>query len=83
MERLFQSVLLLSEPFTNLYIHTPKVTRFIDIFTRVSDCVCFQVALCLTLFPIETPFYHFANRADPDQSCLTRVYSVADGNIHY
>ena len=56
MERLFQSVLLLSELFTNLYIHTPKVTRFIDIFTRVSDCVCFQVALCFNPFPHRDAF---------------------------
>ena len=57
MERLFQSVLLLSELFTNLYIHTPKVTRFIDIFTRVSDCVCFQVALCFNPFPHRDAFF--------------------------
>ena len=27
----------------------------------------------LTLFPIETPFNTFANRADPDQAALTRA----------
>ena len=88
MERLFQSVLLLSELYTNLYIHTPKVTRFIDIFSCVSDCVyvcvCVSKLRCvLTLSPIQTSFDTFANRADPDQSCLTKVYSVADGIIHY
>ena len=32
--------------------------------------------LGLTLYPIETPFDSFANRADPDQAALIRVYSV-------
>ena len=43
----------------------------------------------LTLFPIETPFNTFENRADPDQeelpdkSCLIRYTLFAYENIRY
>ena len=50
-------------------------------------CV-FKLRFVLTLYPIETPFSTFANRADPDQTALVRATRpgstlFADGNIHY
>ena len=41
----------------------------------------YRFILALTLEPKETPFNLFANRADPDQAALVRVYYVCLWNM--